>query len=194
VGDCLSSSAAPTRRPRGAESPHAPSPDDATTAADESILAFRAYEQQQPQVPAPAVQNYHSVPAGMTLAQVKALAAQAGLNWEMVARPAGEPFVAPAIVHLRADYFVAIVRQDQGRYLMLDPAAGGQKWISREAVEDEASGYVLAPWTATSTWRVVPVTEAAIVVGHCLPGAVRSRSGATPCGCGMPEYQLQPMP
>src|SRR5205085_8849199 len=165
-------------------------------AAIESVLAFRDYDQHQQHVPAAAVQNYHSVPAGMTLSEVKSLAAQAGLNWEMFARPADHAYVVPAIVHFRADHFVAIVRQEPDRYLMVDPAAGGMKWISRAALEDEASGYVLAPKSGeTSTWRIVAAAEAANVVGHCLPGAPYELDpdSPPPCGCGMPQYVLQQM-
>src|SRR5882672_10581209 len=166
-------------------------------AAIESLLAFRAYEQHVPHVPAPAVQAYHSVPAGMSLAEVKTLAAQAGLNWVMFARPTDTPYSVPAIVHLRADHFVAIVKQEAGRYLMIDPAAGGERWISREALEDEGSGYILAPkTTATNAWRAVPAAEAAGVVGHCTPGAPYDLDPGSPppCGCGMPQYVLQHMP
>src|SRR5919197_3410045 len=137
----------------------------------------------------------------MSLVQVQALAAEAGLAWEMRFRPGSSPIPVPSIVHLRADHYVALVKQETGRYLMVDPAQGGEKWISREALDDEASGYVLAPRSATTAgWRLVPVSEGSTVIGHCLPGAPDDDD---PCDCpsggggpgnGMPTYSVQQMP
>ena len=167
-------------------------------AAVESVLAFDAYVQHGIHAPNPAVQAYHSTPAGMSLAEVKALAAQAGLPWKMVSRPAGASYPTPAIVHFRANHFVAVAKAEHGEYLVIDPAMGGQMWMSREALDDEASGYVLAPVSpGTKGWRVVLAGEAATVIGHCLPGAPDDTDPdepgpppPPPCGVGMPVYSL----
>jgi hypothetical protein len=137
-------------------------------AAIESVLAFRAYEQHVPHVPAPAVQAYHSVPAGMSLAEVKNLAGQAGLNWAMLARPTGTPYSAPAIVHLRADHFVAIVKQEAERYLMIDPgpAASDGSAAKRSRTKGPGISSHQKRGTTTGAWWRQPRRRALSVIAR----------------------------
>src|SRR5439155_1576615 len=106
-------------------------------------------------------------------------------------------FPVPSVVHFRVDHYSALVKADQGRYLLLDPILGGEKWVSREALIEEASGYVLAPKAALGAgWRSVPQSEASGVIGHCAPGAPDDTDPGDPGppACGMTEYSLQTMP
>ena len=178
-------------------------------AAIGAVLAYAVYERHELHVPPPAVQSFGFARGGMSLAQVQTLAARAGLAWDMKVRDASQALPVPAIVHFRVDHFVAVVTRDGDRYLLLDPAQGGQRWVSRAALEDEMSGYVLVPKSAATTgWRTVSTAEAASVIGHCPPGSPNDGDPGPPkCGggppppggCGggapgMPEYSFLQMP
>jgi len=166
-------------------------------AALEGILAYTAYQQHTTRGPNAVLQQYHTMPSGTSLRDLKGLAQQVGLQWQMVFRPAGAELPIPSVVHWRVDHYSAIVKKDNNRYLLLDPILGGLKWVSREMLDDETSGYFLAPAAAIdASWRRVPDQEAANVIGHCAPGAPDDTDpGPTDDdpSCGMPVYSMQMM-
>src|SRR5207247_4920525 len=156
-----------------------------------------AYANHQAAAPNATLQQYHAMPAGTSLSELKTLAKSVGLSYEMAFRLTDADFPVPSVVHFRVDHYSALVKADQGRYLLLDPILGGEKWVSREALIEEASGYVLAPKAALGAgWRSVPQSEAAGVIGHCAPGAPDDTDPGDPGppACGMTEYSLQTMP
>jgi YD repeat-containing protein len=70
-----------------------------------------------------------------------------------------------------------------GRYLVQDPTFGNEIWVSRKALDEEASGYALIPSGAIlSGWRAVSVDEGGEVWGK---GFVMSNS---------PQYQTKQDP
>ena len=105
------------------------------------------------------------------LSELKTLATRVGLAYEMAMRPAGADFLVPSVIHWRVDHYSAVVRKEGNRYLLLDPIFGGRRWVSAAMLNDEASGYVLAPTAMLGPeWRRVSASEAANVTGHCFPG------------------------
>ena len=74
----------------------------------------------------------------------------------MAFRNKGFPLIVPAVVHLKLDHFAAIIRREGDRYLLEDPTFKNDVWVTREVLEDEASGYFLiAPGKLPEGWRVV---------------------------------------
>ena len=64
---------------------------------------------------------------------------------------ASSAVLVPAVVHWNVGHFAALVEEREGRYLLKDPVFGGELWMSREAFDDEMSGYALvAAGDATS--------------------------------------------
>lgn len=90
-----------------------------------------------------AVSDFPSTSEGTSLAQIVKLANDVGHPMQMAKRDSGSPVTLPAVIHWKSGHFAALVRQRNGFYLVEDATFGEQNWISREAMEAEASGYVI---------------------------------------------------
>jgi RHS repeat-associated protein len=107
-----------------------------------------------------------STPQGTSLAQMQKLAADLNLPLQMAKRAPGAPVLYPAVVHWRAGHFAALIREADGRFLVRDPTFGDELWVSRAALDDEASGYMLiTPQTLPDGWKAVAQTEGEQVWG-----------------------------
>ncbi len=157
--------------------------------------------------PDPRVLRYRSTRRGTSLAELVKLAQQAGLGLHAVKREPGSPIPVPAVLHWKADHFAAVVAQQGARFLVKDMTFGDDRWLSRAAVEEESSGYLLASvprGVVRPGWRAVPDAEAAAVHGQ--GAAANPNPGATtpadpkkpgPCGgsnTGMPVYNFHMAP
>src|SRR5262249_6500600 len=141
---------------------------------------------------------------GVSLAEVAALAAQARLPYRLVFRETGQPIPIPSVVHWKVSHFAALIAEDNGRFHIQDPTFGQDLWITRTALESEASGYFLLPdETADARWRTVTAAEASQVLGMgntggFLQGALTlwdkfvSRIRKL-CGRGMCDYDVHEM-
>ncbi|HXG27937.1 MAG TPA: cysteine peptidase family C39 domain-containing protein, partial [Nevskiales bacterium] len=109
---------------------------------------------------------------GFTLAEVSEFARQAGLSHQIVHRLPGQPVPVPAIVHWRLNHFAAIVSEKDGLYQVQDPTfASGELWMTRSAIDTEASGYFLVPAARVNrAWRQAARSEVAAVYGMGLTG------------------------
>ncbi|MBW8782578.1 MAG: hypothetical protein JF599_11920 [Verrucomicrobia bacterium] len=144
---------------------------------------------------APEVVGTPSTQQGTSLAQVQALADQVHLNYQAAKRQPGSDFIVPAVVHWKVGHFGAITMKKNDRYLIQDPTfAGGDIWVSAQALEAESSGYFLIPQgTLPAGWQAVSVDEAGTVWGK--GGAnTRGEEGKAPtCPRGMAEASIYPM-
>jgi RHS repeat-associated protein len=115
---------------------------------------------------------------GFSLPQVVALSQKLGLNYQMAFRDKGADIVVPSVIHWKVGHYAAIVGQEGDRYLLQDPTFRNDAWITRAALEAEASGYfVIPPGPLSAGWRAVQATEGGIVWGKGTVGG--------PCsGCG----------
>ncbi len=150
----------------------------------------------------PRVQQYRSTSQGTSLAEMARLAQTTGLDLQAVKRQPGSPIPVPAVVHWKADHFAALVAQQGDRYLVKDMTFGDDRWLSRAAVEEESSGYLLAqtPKALSDGWRRVTAAEAAAVRGRGAsanpnPGATTPGDPKKPALCGgngigMPVYNF----
>jgi YD repeat-containing protein len=95
------------------------------------------------------------------------LANRLGMDMQMSKRDdATASFLVPALVHWKAGHFAAIVKEQDGRYLLQDSTFGQELWVSGKALEVEASGYALVkagPFPAG--WRPVAPEEGALIMG-----------------------------
>jgi YD repeat-containing protein len=137
---------------------------------------------------------------GTSLAELAQLARRAKLPYVPVFRTPGEPVPVPAIMHFKVGHFAAIVGRAHGRFHLLDPSFGRQGlWITRAALDSEASGYFLAPARAVNAagWRMVETREAGAIWGAGYttgpqPGGFSQGPKANPprsCG-GMCTYNI----
>jgi RHS repeat-associated protein len=103
---------------------------------------------------------------GFSLPQVAELSKRVGLNYQMAFRGTGGHLVVPSVVHWKVGHYAALVRQEGDRYLLQDPTFGNEAWATRQALEDETSGYFLVPSGALPPgWRAVDAVEGSTVWG-----------------------------
>jgi RHS repeat-associated protein len=137
-----------------------------------------------------------STPAGLSLNQVEALSRRLGLHYQMAFREPGADLVVPSVVHFTIDHFAAVIRREDGRYLLEDPTFNNDAWVTEAALEAEASGYFLIPpGELPAGWRTVRPAEADRVWGKGFvpnppdpPGPCDpSTDSCNPCPAGGPD-------
>jgi RHS repeat-associated protein len=107
-----------------------------------------------------------STQQGFSLSQVEELSQQLGLHFQMAFRQKDAAFIVPSVVHLTLDHYAALVREEGDRYLLQDPTFGKDVWVTRAALEDEASGFFLIPpGELPDGWRTVEAHEGHTVYG-----------------------------
>ena len=75
---------------------------------------------------------------------MRALATEFEMGLQPAFRTAATAEVlVPALVHWKAGHFAALVKEEDGRYLIQDPTFGVELWVSRRAFDEETSGYML---------------------------------------------------
>ncbi|MBI3192219.1 MAG: hypothetical protein HYZ36_06085, partial [Pedosphaera parvula] len=108
-----------------------------------------------------------SPPVGFTLAALTDFSLKHNLNLVAVHRGESLDLVVPSVVHWAQDHYAAIVEQVGDLYKVVDPTFGEPVWLEAEAINAEASGYLLVhAQQVPAGWRVVPAAEAAQVVGR----------------------------
>jgi YD repeat-containing protein len=147
---------------------------------------------------------YRSPQGGVTLREVARLADQAHLAYTLVQRRPGEPLPVPAVVHWRVGHFAAIVGEAGDRLQVKDPTFGTDLWITRRALDAEASGYFLVPreTAAGMPWREIDLSEAETLrgmgnTGNNEPGATTPKDETEcdrPCNAkGLVQYDVHSM-
>ena len=88
--------------------------------------------------------NYNSTSTGTSLLEMRKLAAELQMGMQPAFRTnAAAAVLIPALVHWKAGHFAALVKEEDGRYLIQDPTFGVELWVSRRAFDEETSGYML---------------------------------------------------
>jgi YD repeat-containing protein len=107
-----------------------------------------------------------STPKGTSLDQMRELAGQLGMPMQAAKRTTTTAVIVPALVHWKAGHFAALVAERDGRYLIQDPTFGDELWVTRNALDDEGSGYFLVREGALpSGWEGISREEAATIWG-----------------------------
>ncbi|MGH9847497.1 MAG: cysteine peptidase family C39 domain-containing protein, partial [Blastocatellia bacterium] len=145
--------------------------------------------------------RYRSGEHGVSLSEVGRLAKQAKLPYTLIQRDPKQPVPVPSIVHWKVSHYAAIIGESQGRYHVRDPIFGQDLWVTRDALDSEASGYFLVPTEPLRTgWRKIELAEADRLYGMGNPSTIRSltpnSSSAQNCGSsggGMCVYNFSEM-
>lgn len=129
----------------------------------ESIIGY----QHPAGVKADVVDAAESGPKGYSLHQVESLAKQARLPYRMAKRQRNAELVLPSVVHWKSNHYAALLEEKNGRLHIKDPTFGGDLWVSRQSLEEEASGYMLIPaGKLPKGYAPVTVAEAGTVYGR----------------------------
>ena len=124
----------------------------------------------------PALEELTELPSptnGFSMASLVDIAKQYGLHMVAVRRTAGQDLVVPSVVHWRQNHYAAILDRQDDNYLVSDPTFGTEKWISSEAINEEASGEFLVPAASlTNGWTQLARNETAKIHGMGLPNDV----------------------
>lgn len=114
------------------------------------------------------LQWYRVGPNGTSLTEIIQLADQAKFPHRVIFREPNQPVPNPGIVHWKVGHFATIVGEANGRFRVLDPVFPHQElWITRSALDAEASGYFIVPASSkeTAAWRSVTQMEASQIRG-----------------------------
>ncbi|MGH8550872.1 MAG: cysteine peptidase family C39 domain-containing protein, partial [Methylococcales bacterium] len=139
---------------------------------------------------------------GVSLSAVGRLAKQAKLPYTLIKREPDEPVPVPSIVHWKVSHYAAIIGESQGRYHIQDPIFGQDLWVTRAALDSEASGYFLVPTRRLRPgWREIQRAEAdnlhgmgytgSIHPNHTTPQDDKTKPGN--CSGGMCAYNFTEM-
>lgn len=136
---------------------------------------------------------------GTSLLQNLEWAKSLKLGLQAAKRTPGSEVIVPSVVHWKAGHFAAVVKAKNGRYLLQDPTFGEETWISRAAMDEEATGYALVPsGNLPHGWRSVDDKEAMSVRGKGTIGGMdpngQNPNDPHPPSCpnphGMPVYNF----
>jgi YD repeat-containing protein len=83
-------------------------------------------------------------PNGSSVAQIVTWARGAGVEVRAL-RHTGRDFPVPSVAHLKTGHYAALLRHEGDRYLVNDPALGGEAWVREQAVAEEGSGVFVVP-------------------------------------------------
>ena len=132
-------------------------------------------------------------PKGVSLAELARLAKQGKAPYAAVFRKPGERVPVPSVVQWKIGHYAAILKEAQGRFLVRDPMFGRHDlWMTRTALDAEASGYFLAPEEKLrdAGWRPVASNEAERVYGAGF-GNHTGQHCCQPCPCaGLTTYGI----
>ena len=121
------------------------------------------------------------------------MAQEAGMKMAPARRAPGSRILTPSVVHLKLDHYAALLEEKNGRYRLKDPTFGSEYWISREALDHEASGAFLIFRPASGLppgWHALPTPEWRTIHGK---GAIACVTGSGGAGSGNPTA-LPPLP
>lgn len=116
------------------------------------------------------LRQVRSTPKGFSLTEVKAMAADVGLRYQMAFRKPGAEVILNSVVHWKLDHYSALLKKEGGYYGCEDATMGmvnGQRfWLTAAALDSSASGYFLVPeGPLPAGWRKVDEGEGSKVFG-----------------------------
>jgi len=126
---------------------------------------------QKPGDPLPAaIIEARSTQQGIALSEVRKIAQQAGLDYQVAKRAPGAPLIFPSVIHWKIGHYAALISNSSGINTLQDLTFSSVYSASVEAIDSEASGYFLVPAGALPAgWSTVTDQEASNVWGKGQP-------------------------
>ncbi|MFZ3374372.1 MAG: hypothetical protein WA183_02345, partial [Chthoniobacterales bacterium] len=143
-----------------------------------------------------------STKRGMSLIQVQKLARELKMDYVVAKRQPGAKVMAPSVVNWKAGHYAALMKEENGRFLVQDPSLGGEMWISQAALDAESSGYFLVPRSKLPDgWQLASAKEASQVWGRgntvshdpsgTKPNDEKAKKCPTSTGMAVYDFHLQ---
>ena len=145
-------------------------PEDAFRCGPFALDRILAFQNSNHKLEEPIVQSRSTV-RGMSLTEVWKLSEKLHMNMQMAVRSKDVQFLLPSVVHWRAGHYAALLKEENGHYLVQDPTFGDEFWVSRAALNQEASGFFLVPaGPLPESWQTITESQGISVWGRATPG------------------------
>lgn len=107
---------------------------------------------------------------GISLARLQTLAAESGSDLRAATRSPNGRIPLPCVMHTHAGHYLALINSNaQGLIRCYDPATGGHRIITTQAIEEESSSWFLVPATnLPASWQFATPEESAQIFGASL--------------------------
>jgi len=134
----------------------------------------------------PTIRDSRSTTNGFSLVEVADLAAAMKMDYQMAKRSPGAAVIVPSVVNWKIGHYAALVKEEKGRYLVQDPTFTDDVWVSKAALDDQASGYFLVPaGVLPRGWLPVGKAEGGHVFGKGIT-TDKDPDRTKPCDCKVP--------
>ena len=162
-------------------------PDSAFRCGPLALERIRSFE--HPDAPDPelfrVIAGARSTPNGLSLSALRDLSRAIGLNYQTAFRAPGAALIVPAVVHWKVGHYAAVLERDpqhEGRFFVEDSVPGERLRMDPGTLDEEASGYFLAPpGPLPDGWRSVTAQEGDRVWGRGDTGASHDVGDTGPC-------------
>jgi uncharacterized membrane protein YgcG len=105
--------------------------------------------------------------SGFSMTKLVELAEQSGLGLVPVKWNSEKGLIIPSVVHWKENHYAAILEEMNGSYLVMDPTFGKPRWLSADAIQEEASGFFLVPKEKINPgWKVLTTTDTDKIYGR----------------------------
>src|SRR5213594_930210 len=134
-------------------------PEDAFRCGPFALDRILAFQNSNYKLEEPILQSRSTV-HGMSLTEVWKLSETLHMNMQMAVRSKDVQFLLPSVVHWRAGHYAALLKEENGHYLVQDPTFGDEFWVSRAALNQEASGFFLVPaGPLPESWQTIDLSS-----------------------------------
>ena len=123
---------------------------------------------------------YRSGANGVSLAELEALAERADMHYRPAYRATDAAIPVPSVIHWQVNHYAAIVEKRGELFHVKDPTFGQDLWLTKEAIDTQASGYFLVPKNDKNNWQPVAMAQAESVHGQGYTGS-SDQNRTTPC-------------
>jgi RHS repeat-associated protein len=126
---------------------------------------------------------YRASEKGTNLEEIGELADKVKLDHHLIRRTVGQKVPVPSIVHWKVGHFATVVGEANGRFHIRDAVfPGSDIWVTRAALDEEASGFFLVPNDIAPdvNWQQVAATEAGQVWGKGSTNSTRPGDAGDP--------------
>ncbi|MCK4842727.1 MAG: hypothetical protein KAT04_12730, partial [Methylococcales bacterium] len=145
-----------------------------------SKALYSLLDWQQPEAKGLSVLDaYRSGENGINLIELESLAKQADMNYRLAYRK-NEEIPVPSVIHWKVNHYAAIVEKQGKLFHVKDPTFGQDLWLTKEAINAQASGYFMVPNDGKKDQKPVKMAQAKLIYGQ---GYTRNsdKDRTTPC-------------